>query len=116
MRHTCSFGNAAAESYFSETFEQKTLSLRRKSDFGHLPGWKLGGLIAKSNDDLRQEVQMQILLTYIQRKLHHTYTFTSTGVRHATADDLRKKFPGCQLECMAAYLQYSQHIEDHRAH
>ena len=77
---------------------------------------------------------MQILLTYTQRKLHllpydilctsifkpmtlhHTYTFTSTGVRHATADDLRKKFPGCQLECMAAYLQDSQHIEDHRAH
>ena len=64
MKHTCSYGNAAAESYFSETFEQKTLSLRRKSDFGHLPGWKLGGLIAKSNDDLRQEVQ-NANITYI---------------------------------------------------
>ena len=30
--------------------------LRSASPYGHLPGWKVDGLIAKSNDDLRQEV------------------------------------------------------------
>ena len=30
--------------------------VRVASPYGHLPGWKLDGLIAKSNDDVRQEV------------------------------------------------------------
>ena len=39
-----------------ETFEAKSERLRKKSPYGHLPQWKLTGLIAKSNDDVRQEV------------------------------------------------------------
>ena len=62
-----------SESYFSESFEQKTLSLKSKSDFGHLAGWKLGGLIAKSNDDLRQEVRAH---TYSVHTYIHAYIYT----------------------------------------
>jgi hypothetical protein len=40
----------------SESFEEKTARLRSASNFKHLKNWKLDGLIAKSNDDLRQEV------------------------------------------------------------
>lgn len=40
-----------------ETFTQKAARLRAVSPYGHLPGWKLGGMIAKSNDDVRQEVR-----------------------------------------------------------
>jgi hypothetical protein len=39
-----------------ETFGEKSQRLRSSSPRGHLPGWRLDGLIAKSNDDLRQEV------------------------------------------------------------
>jgi hypothetical protein len=39
-----------------ETFAGKAARIRAASPFGHLPGWSLGGLIAKSNDDVRQEV------------------------------------------------------------
>lgn len=39
-----------------ETFAQKAARLRSQSPYGHLPGWGIGGLIAKSNDDVRQEV------------------------------------------------------------
>jgi hypothetical protein len=37
-----------------ETFAEKTKRLRGASPFGALPGWRIDGLIAKSNDDLRQ--------------------------------------------------------------
>lgn len=40
-----------------ETFAQKAERIRVASPFGHLEGWKLDGLICKSNDDLRQEVR-----------------------------------------------------------
>ena len=39
-----------------ETFEAKSERLRLLSPYGSLPTWRLMGLIAKSNDDLRQEV------------------------------------------------------------
>lgn len=39
-----------------ETFAGKAARIRAMSPYGHLPGWSLGGLIAKSNDDVRQEV------------------------------------------------------------
>ncbi len=39
-----------------ETFAGKAARIRASSPYGHLPGWSLGGLIAKSNDDVRQEV------------------------------------------------------------
>ena len=41
-----------------ESFAQKTERIRRSSPYSHLPGWKLDGLICKSNDDLRQEVRV----------------------------------------------------------
>ena len=40
----------------SETFAEKTERLRKSSEYSELKNWKLDGLIAKSNDDLRQEV------------------------------------------------------------
>jgi hypothetical protein len=40
----------------SESFHQKSQRVRTASPFGHLSNWKMEGLIAKSNDDVRQEV------------------------------------------------------------
>lgn len=48
-----------------ETFHQKEERLKKMSPYGHLPGWKLSGLIAKSNDDLRQEVLAVVMLCII---------------------------------------------------
>ena len=46
----------------AETFDERTERLRRASKDGVLDGWRLGGLLAKSNDDVRQEVfVMQVL-------------------------------------------------------
>lgn len=39
-----------------ENFAMKSARLKAASPIGALPGWRLDGLIAKSNDDLRQEV------------------------------------------------------------
>jgi hypothetical protein len=39
-----------------ETFETKAERIRRESPYGNLTNWKVVGLIAKSNDDVRQEV------------------------------------------------------------
>jgi hypothetical protein len=41
--------------------QEKTNRLRVASPYGHLPGFRVDGLIAKSNDDLRQEVLLRIL-------------------------------------------------------
>lgn len=41
----------------SETFETKEERVKSLSPYKHLPNWKLDGLIAKSNDDVRQEVR-----------------------------------------------------------
>lgn len=47
----------------AETFGERTERLRMASKDGSLPGWRLGGLLAKSNDDVRQEVfVMQVRL------------------------------------------------------
>lgn len=40
----------------AETFDERSERLRLASKHGDLPGWRLGGLLAKSNDDVRQEV------------------------------------------------------------
>ena len=40
----------------SESFKEKANRVRQSSPFKDLAGWKLDGLIAKSNDDVRQEV------------------------------------------------------------
>jgi hypothetical protein len=70
-----------------ETFNQKSARLRSKSPYGHLPGWRLGGLIAKSNDDVRQEVFVMQLIRYYQNAFREaglpcwmfTYTILSTS-------------------------------------
>jgi hypothetical protein len=41
--------------------QEKTNRLRVASPYGHLPGFRVDGLIAKSNDDLRQEVLHRLL-------------------------------------------------------
>lgn len=58
-------------SIIGETFAQKAARLRAKSPYGHLPGWKLDGLIAKSNDDVRQEVGFYLLCMIIDLKLFY---------------------------------------------
>lgn len=96
-----------------ETFAQKSARLRAKSPFGHLPGWRLGGMIAKSNDDVRQEVFVMQLIKYYQNAFREaqlpcwlfTYTILSTSqstglielIPNATSlDGLKKKegYPG----------------------
>jgi hypothetical protein len=70
-----------------ETFAQKAARLRATSQYGHLPGWQLGGLIAKSNDDVRQEVFVMQLIKYYQTAFREanlpcwmfTYTILSTS-------------------------------------
>lgn len=70
-----------------ETFQQKAVRLKAKSPFGHLPGWRLGGLIAKSNDDVRQEVFVMQLIKYYQNAFREanlpcwllSYTILSTS-------------------------------------
>jgi hypothetical protein len=47
-------------------FAEKNAKLRSHSPYGHLPTWKIDGLIAKSNDDVRQEVFLMQLMLYIQ--------------------------------------------------
>ncbi len=39
-----------------QSLAARTRRIKSASPYGHLPGWKLDGLIAKSNDDVRQEV------------------------------------------------------------
>jgi len=96
-----------------ETFEEKALRLKENSPFGNLPRWNLDGLIAKSNDDVRQEVFIMQLIAYYKRAFDeeqlplwlHTYqilsTSKSTGLielipNAISIDGLKKKadFPG----------------------
>lgn len=50
-----------------ETFEGKSSRIRYVSPYGHLNSWKLDGVLAKSNDDVRQEVFVMQLITYYDR-------------------------------------------------
>ena len=66
-----------------ESFAQKADRMRAKSPFGNIPGWGLGGLIAKSNDDVRQEVRSRfspflktnfMFIRFVSlSKVHHTF-------------------------------------------
>eukprot|EP01034_Spumella_vulgaris_P028358 gene28358-35197_t len=104
-------------SIMGETFAEKAERVRLKSPYGHLPGWKLDGLIAKSNDDVRQEVFVMQLITYYQNAFADaklsawlfTYkilsTSKSTGLiqlipNAISLDGLKKKerYPGSLLE------------------
>lgn len=50
----------------AETWEAKVKRIQAASDFGELPGWTLVSVIAKSFDDLRQEVFALQLMTTLQ--------------------------------------------------
>jgi phosphatidylinositol 4-kinase len=72
----------------AETFTERAERLRQKSRvYGHLSGWRLGGLIAKSNDDVRQEVFVIQLIAVYQKLFAqanlplwlHTYRILSTS-------------------------------------
>ncbi len=58
---------AVPASIIGETFGQKAARLREKSLYGSLPTWALDGLIAKSNDDLRQEVFVMQLIGFYKK-------------------------------------------------
>jgi len=87
--------------------------VRKRSAFGHLPTWGISGFIAKSNDDLRQEMFVMQLITYYQAALRaakcdvylRTYHVMNTGkstgaiqlIRASSSIDAVKKqqdFPG----------------------
>lgn len=50
----------------AETWAEKTERIRQMSEFGDLPGWTLVSVIAKSFDDLRQEVFALQLMSALQ--------------------------------------------------
>jgi len=56
----------AEQSLIGETLMNKLKKMKETSPYGQLPGWKVDGLIAKSNDDVRQEVFVMQLITYLQ--------------------------------------------------
>jgi len=101
---------AVSGTIIGETFPEKAARLQAKSPYGKLPGWKLGGLIAKSNDDVRQEVFVMQLIRYYQRAFSeanlpcwlYTYTILSTSqstgliqlIPNATSLDGLKKSNG----------------------
>lgn len=70
-----------------ELFSQKLARLKADSSFQHLPQWNVRGLIAKSNDDVRQEVFVMQLIEFYQRAFAeaklplwiYTYTILSTS-------------------------------------
>jgi len=82
---------AARITYKSDTipelYASKLARLRGQSPFSAVPQWSVRGLIAKSNDDVRQEVFVIQLIDYYKRvfadaKLPlwlHTYTILSTS-------------------------------------
>jgi len=107
-----------------ETYAEKAARLRLKSPYGHLEGWGIDGLIAKSNDDLRQEVFVMQLLIYYQRLFKrevkelwmHTYgimaTTKNTGLVELipdaySIDSIKKRedYPGS----MSSFFKQSFH-------
>lgn len=106
-------GQNLGPTLLGEAFHEKAARLRAKSPYGHLPGWRLGGMIAKSNDDVRQEVFVMQLIRYYQNAFREanlpcwlfTYTILSTSqstglielIPNASSlDGLKKKegYPG----------------------
>lgn len=71
----------------TETFAQKCRRVKATSEFRGMSNWRLDGLIAKSNDDLRQEVFVMQLITYFDDILRqaevdallYTYRIVSTS-------------------------------------
>lgn len=50
-----------------ETYSRKSARVKAKSAYGSLSGWRMGGLIAKSNDDVRQEVFVMQLIKFFKK-------------------------------------------------
>jgi hypothetical protein len=50
-----------------EPFSTKVERIKAASPHGQMPGWRLDGLIAKSNDDLRQEVFVMQMIAFLKR-------------------------------------------------
>jgi hypothetical protein len=50
-----------------EPFSAKVERIKQNSPYGHMQGWRLDGLIAKSNDDLRQEVFVMQMISFLKR-------------------------------------------------
>eukprot|EP00981_Chlorochromonas_danica_P008321 scaffold2111_cov167-Ochromonas_danica.AAC.10 len=102
--------NTSSPGPFGETFAQKVARLRGSSAYGDLPGWQVRGLIAKSNDDVRQEVFVMQLISYFKKAFTeanlpvylHPYRIMSTSkstglielVTDASSIDGLKKRPG----------------------
>lgn len=83
-RTTTSNESLLPQNTLGETFDQKSNRLKTVSPYGQLPGWTLGGLIAKSNDDVRQEVCNKMLISLMFQLNYFE------GVYHATHYVLRK--------------------------
>ena len=96
------------QSVVGKTFEEKCEETRESSLYGRLPNWRVDGLIAKSNDDVRQEVFIMQLLIFYQNAFAaakvpvwmYTYriigTTKSTGIiqlipNAISIDELKKK-------------------------
>jgi hypothetical protein len=60
-------GPSKVNKCIGESFADKAERIRGKSSYAELRGWRLGGMIAKSNDDLRQEVFVMQLIAYYQK-------------------------------------------------
>ena len=71
----------------AETYVQKCRRVKASSEHNGMSNWRLDGLIAKSNDDLRQEVFVMQLITYFDDILRraevdallYTYRIVSTS-------------------------------------
>jgi hypothetical protein len=119
--HPISDPTVALEGVLGETFAGKINRIRGSSSYGQLPGWSLNGLIAKSNDDVRQEVFVMQLMTYYQRAFEeanipvwmHSYKILSTSkttglielIPNATSLDGLKKSQGYPGTLRAWYEQ-----------
>jgi len=112
---------ATTGTLIGETFSERATRLKASSPFGELPGWKLGGLIAKSNDDVRQEVFVMQLIRYYKTAFEdahlpcwlYTYTILSTSqstglielIPNAVSLDGLKKIEGYPGSLRAYYEQ-----------
>lgn len=96
-----------------ESLAAKSTKISLQSEYAHLPGWRVDGLIAKSNDDVRQEVFVMQVIRYLQMAFQadrvpvwmHTYRILSTSkttgliqlIHNASSiDGIKKKdeYPG----------------------
>jgi len=102
-----------------ETFAQKAARLRSQSPYGHLPGWGIGGLIAKSNDDVRQEVGGCIIIIIIiitPSYRHFFYTAGTAGVRDAVDPLLPESIQDCEYSSVVVHIHDHEHLPVYGSH